>query len=787
MLVLRFFAFFLSSLVLVYEILGGPVVAPLAVDEPWELEEYLSLSEEEPELVKAYRVRMPRRAPALPGRLAAWGLDLRVANSDLLLLRVRVRNDFRGSGRGHLFARIRMGDQLLWQADVGSFMAESLTLPIGGNGVSNETISFEGFVNRKIDNFGVSIVFSDLQLSTDGGQTFHSISAVDLDTLPEPVEILPQRDLAAPRVSPEWLSQSRALQPWGRSQRQLFDNLDYWLPLLRDRYGFNTVVIASPDGHKGIVRGRENERISEDEFASAMEQFRAEGFRVVFYASLGHMGHSAEWHEDFGDVETKLPSRFSEWLQRTAQGDTINRYGGRWLSPITPAFDYQVDYFKDKIERWQPDGLMLDNHGFHFAGRPDQLTGHEGRATEWFRSFAADLVRDETWLSLPESPQRPNYPLWLEWRNRAIAKITEQFRLAMRSVAPSILVSANVAFDYSNPALANDYLMDHLDAVITENKVTPPAHLLAKVLFGRALSANIPQWSYMGTFNPRQPHLLSDPELITNQFSAAMAAGALPWVVFYGFDEAEENRPSREAIAEQMRRWQFLQDLQPWGDFASPVVSVVSTRERSFTGGLAMPLHVTQSPAAGYPLHMVRVDDLIENLDDETIKIVVLDDIRAVSYEEAKSLIRFVDKGGTLLATRESGWRDLLGRWRATGLLVQAEKNSDRIHTVVSAEHILSELRVLIAAPVQSNTTMQWSQLYRDGDNFWLHLAFTENSANNPTFISLSEAFHSYSPSWVCFDSQSLDPVADSESLANLSVPGRGRYHILFLENITDL
>jgi hypothetical protein len=773
----------LSFLVLMSASLSATELQTARMDAPWLAEEYLSLAVAESSLVRAYRLEMPRGAPALPGRIGAWQLDLRRVVTGPAILRLRVSDDFRFRGQGHIFARIRVGNDLLWQADVGTIRSEILSLPVRADQIAAAPITFEGFVNRQIDNFGVRIEFADLQLSMDGGFTFGSVSLVDSQSLPEPIEALPAVREADVRVLPDWLDESRALQPWGRSQKRLFENMDYWIPQLRDRYGFNTVVLAPPDGHRGIVRNRETDVISDEDFGLGITKLRAAGFRVLFYASLVHMGHASEWHEDFGEGATKLPNRFPKWLQRTADGQTINRYGGRWLSPLTPALDYQKEYFRTLITTWQPDGLMLDNHGLHFAGRPDQLTGHEGIAAEQYRFFAETISLEKQWHELPGSPRDPHYRLWLEWRNRALADATANFRSAMRSVSPSILVSANVAFDYANPALANDYLTNHLDVIVTENKATTPAQLHAKISFGRALSDGAPQWSYMGTFESRQPDRLAPPEFIEAQFSAGMATGALPWVVFYGFDDSADNSASLAAMSEQMRRWQYLQRLKPWGEPVSPVVTVVSTRERSFTGGPAIPLHATGSAAAGYSLRMVRIDDLAADLAIGGVEAIVLEDIRSMSRAEAAEILRFVQKGGVVISTRESGWRDLLGRWRASGLLTGVSDDAGKVHFVDSSEAILPKLSELVRAPMESTVPLQWSQIYNDGaEGFWVHLALEETVETPEVKLKFSARYGAYEVQRVCFATESLVPVAAGGTAEPITLDGKNRYHLLHLK-----
>lgn len=779
-LMVRFGAILLSSCILlaVESVRAAPVVAEVG-ESPWAAREYFAVSRVGMELTRGYQIELPRRTQALPGNVAAWKISVD-SHAIPTHLQFQVVNNFLGAPRGHVFAQVRAGETRLWREDVGAFSRELVTLELEAAEVESNGIRLEGFVNRAVSNFPVRIVYSDLAWSFDGGETFEAINPYFEEEMVETVEQLPTPLEAAERTIPNWFTQSRALQPWSRTQTELMRNYAKWIPILRDQYGFNTLIIAELDGHNGIVRGREADMLNEAEFERAYRAFREAGFNIIFYASLVHSGHATEWHEDFGDPATRLPARFPEWLQRTADGVTIQRYGGRWLSPITGAFEHQVDYFAERVERWRPDGLMLDNHGFHFADHPDNLTGHEYPAKTLFGEFASARFGLGGEIVLPKDLKDPLRPFWLEWRNHAIADITERFRAEMRAVDPEILLSANIAFDYSTPALANDYVMNHLDTVITENKVTPPDRLLAKIAFGKAMSPGIPQWSYMGTFQTRAPDLLREPEFIREQFAAGMAAGAMPWVVFYGFDDRPENADSRIEMARQLQRWSLLQTLNPWGEPDGHLISIISPRERSFSGGLAIPLHAHQLSAFGHPLQMLRIKHL-GDFKAEDGAILLLDDIRSITTIEAEHIARLLAAGTQVVATKESGWRDALGRWREASVLAPL-LDAEGFHLVDDTEALLSKAASIRSPIISSESAIAWSQLYRQQDSKWLHF-YVEEPAENGLSIRLNMPLENATLQRVCWQSGELVPVVHGEASGSISLPTEENYHILKIQN----
>lgn len=750
----------------------------LLANEPWRTNFESRLSAHKPELVIALTLNFPKGVEALPGTAASYALKLPFAGKEEGVLRLHVSNSFGGIPQGHIYARILTENETPWRKDVGSFASETLELPItkastGESGI----VRLEGFINRRVSNFPVEITYSDFSFSTDDGVSFVPIKPdVELPEY-ELLEVPPPHLHAAQRDAPEWLRESRALQPWGKTQTELIRNIDDWLPILKNQYHFNTVILAVPDGHRGIVRDREKEILSDEEFDGALAKFRGAGFHVLFYASLMHCGHASIWHEDFGDTATKLPELHPDWLQRDVHGGTIGRYGGRWLSPITPAFDYQVNYFFDRVERWQPDGLMLDNHGFHYSNKPANFTGYEAGADEAFFDFSNNHFGDGDW-SLPGNSLADTYPAWLEWRNFAMADVTERFREEMRKTSSPILVSANIAFDYSRPALANDRVTRHLDAIVTENKVTSPPRLVAKVAFGRVISEDAPHWTYMGTFQPDNSTRLRDIDFIKDQFAAGMASGSLPWVVFYGFDGAESDEPSRNEIARQLKRWELLQTLQPWSAPSGDIIMVVSTRERTFTGGETIPPAAIALPSTGRPIRMIALEELPSTVLD-TRQTLILENVTAMGAAEADAINAFAESGGTVIATRDSGWRDILGRWRSQDLLGQS--GGDTEIQFVDGHEALMELALSETDPVISATVpFAWSQLFVDDNGLWLHFSLTCDAEAGDSLL-LAEGLSGYSPTWFSFEDDSLISVEVENGSNRIKLAPDERYYLLRL------
>lgn len=689
----------------------------------WETSAHYKLHPSEDRTMTTAVAILPGSSKSLPGEFGAWSLPLAAQEQGITHLRFWVESSSKAPAKRRVLARLRMGDEILWSHDVGSMGEIQVVIPLhpraGAAGAGS--LMVEGFTNELVTNYPVTITFGDFEVSNDGGKTFRGIDPlpVNQSILPDPsAGTFPQR-VPDPRNIPPWLQTSRAVQPWGRSQTSLIRNAKSWSKRLRNEFGFNTLILASPDSHRGIVRNVPKLVLTDQEFRDAMEIFRQDGFRILFYASLVHCGHSAQWHEDFGDPSEKIPSRNPEWLQTDEDGRPINRYGGRWLCPLTDALGFQIEYFQETVKQWQPDGLMLDNHGFHFAGNQRKITSYSPAAAKAYADFAESYMGNR-----PEAPPRsnePQYPLWLAWRNEAMAGVTHRFREALRATDNNLVISANVAFDYPRAALANDSLLGHLDAVVTENKSVSPADLLAKVAFGDSLSPGIPQWVYLGTFEPKNHELLRSPEWIRDQCASGIASGALPWVVFYGFDPVDEtNSQSLRAIANQMHFWQRMQDLQPWGKPLASAIFVVSPRERTFAGrGAPIPSSLAGLGSSGRPVRLLLSSDL-PSADLSTNVPLLLDGINCLSGEEANAISRFAKSGGMVIATRDSGWLNPFGQWLPQSRLKNLPAGS--LH-LTDASRFLSSAEKFTRPIASTEGGFAWFIAYQTPNAIWVHFA----------------------------------------------------------------
>ena len=750
-------------------------LTPVEASFPWEVGMDKRINIVRPELASVAVTKLPRAVEVQPGKSGGWKITL--PENTPSIIRMHVSDTFSGKASGHIFAQVRQDQSILWRRDVGELGTEAVVLKIPPVSQPGEhPVFLEGYVNRLVSNYAVEIAFWNIEVSTDDGQTFLSLLPLgqSISNSPLPEVTAPT---AEPRNIPGWLTESRALQPWGATQTELIRNAEKWAPILKNRFGFNTLVLAIPDGHRGMVRDQGELVLSEQEFEKALTLFRNFGFRIIFYASTGHCGHSANWHEDFGDPSTKLPALHPDWLQTNSEGAAINRYGGRWLCPMTGALDYQIDYFKKSVQQWNPDGLMLDNHGFHYTSSTDLITSYSLGAAKAYSSFAsARLGRDVTSVPLRDDA---DYPFWLAWRNFAMADVTEKFRSGMRKAKNDIIVSANVAFDYRYPALGNDWVARHLDAVVTENKTIAPADLVVKAAFGSTLSGGgIPQWAYLGTFDKKNVNLLRETAWIRDQFAAGIASEVLPWVVFYGFTEDSQNAASLDEIAIQMNFWAKMQEKQPWGEVLGSVVSVVSSRQRTFCGGSAIPSHIVRLAASGRPSRLILASDLPSAKLDTSVPL-LLGGISSLTQAEVDAIIRFAKAGGLVIATHDSGWNDYFGRLQATNRLVT--ESSEKIQIVPDTESLIQSA-ILASAPILNiNRSLSWSTAYKKNDTFWMHFALAA-PADERTVLTLPAKASLKDAAWF-FPGESI-PVEPVEGMpGQIKVPAGKTNFILFFKS----
>ncbi|MEA1950770.1 MAG: hypothetical protein U9N87_05265, partial [Planctomycetota bacterium] len=338
---------------------------------------------------------------------------------------------------------------------------------------------------------------------------------------------------------------------------------------------------------------------------------------------------------------------------------------------------FTIEYTRKLLKRYAPDAIMLDNNEFFTT--PSGLTCCCDSCQAGFRKYVVArfgktvLGRPTDTVRIPTRPS-PLYNLWLHWRNRVWAEATEQFRVELRKDKPDLVVSANTQYLAASPYLATDLQYGHEDAVLSESRHLSSDRMIDKLLLGKGLAKDRPLWNYLGTFQ-NDLTLLAPPAEVAMNVSTAFAAGARPWVVYYGFHEhPQRNKPSLHRMASVLlwhrKHDPALRGLEPF----APVRSLVSLTSRNCRGSRVLPAHLTPLRRSGVASRVI---------DERALAGGGLDGCRALLIEDAPCLARpdveaiaaFVKGGGLLVASPSAGMYDEIGRprprsplWAALGL-----------------------------------------------------------------------------------------------------------------------
>ncbi len=591
-----------------------------------------------------------------------------VPNDGKAELTFSTRDSFDGPTAGYHYAVIRSGDALIWERDVagGNLAYESDGIDLREAGLSGEVVLTFGLEERKaVSNFPIEIEFAGVRLVTDDGAT---------DLLPPPnveaIEPLPP-DLpipARPIVGEDWTRRANILQPWGRTQGEILKNVDERVPWLASEFGFDAVIMLPPEAHNRV--GPEG-RVTHEQFLDALNIFRREGFRIILYSSVMHVGHAPVWED--GTTDREHP----EWAQRGPDGGTIKIYGHDWLCPSTGALDFTIDYTVGIVETYEPDAIMLDNNQFMYTDRG--LTCHCEGCQAGFKDYCRERFGDTVLgqpvgeLLIPKEPG-PLHNLWLRFRNRVWAQTNEAFRDAFAERAPGTVLLANTQYLYGSPALATDMQYAHEDAMLSESRSQDLRGMVSKLLLGTAISAGRPVWNYLGSFDEDDFTKLRPANEIAMNVSTAYASGARPWVVYYGFVEHPEDEANAEALRRMASnmRWHTAND--PAGQNLRPhasVLSLISHNSRNCKGDALVPKHLADLRRALVPARLVEEMHLTANALADA-QVLLISEATCLEDRAAEVIADWVRGGGRLYATPKAGAYDEIGRLRLMGSLLTA-------------------------------------------------------------------------------------------------------------------
>ncbi len=592
------------------------------------------------------------------------------------------------SNRGYYRAFVRAGERSLWEGDAADANDREfrVTVPpeMMAAGILPLSVGLEGV--RPVKNFRLKAVFEKLEIR-QGGETrslLESIAPVaDFREIADtaPVALLPPRN-------PEWMWNLVAVQGWFQPDFNLLKRRDVYLPLVRDELKMNVIIMRPPAVFNAKHHNRqappghahtppEDFFITDEEFFSAMADYRKAGFKIVLYTSITNLGHTKEWNT--GKIQDEHP----DWLQRGPNGEAVYAFGNRNLCPNTGALDAAIAYSRELVEKYKVDALMFDNNFFQIPRSADGggiAACYCASCRDKFRAYmrkhyATDLepvfgVTAET-VDIPTEPGAL-WNVWLDWRNRVWAEAMNKVRAAI-----DVPVWANTEYMWADWQLGVDRVYRGEDAVFSESNAL--GDLAEKYCLGNAYAPDRPHFSYLVPYTVGGERFwrLRPPAEVAELMGTTLAFNVRPWLMFHGWDPelgypepvGDANRESQEVLK---RYFRFRYAYRDWFRTMTPVAEigvVTSSRNRMYRSGRNFSPGLAAMLRNGFAAEAVH-DLTLAETDLTRYRFLLADEYECMSEAEAEKLIEFVKKGGIIWVTADVGRRDQFGRIRPESALL---------------------------------------------------------------------------------------------------------------------
>jgi hypothetical protein len=416
---------------------------------------------------------------------------------------------------------------------------------------------------------------------------------------------------------------------------------------------------------------------------------------VAYYPSKYPLHHRAEFlngrdlfgeltkaaHDDGIFVMARMDSNraaedfflaHSDWFTRDANGRPY-RAADKYIACINSAYynEYLPDVLHEIIERSRPDGFT------------DNSWSGMGRESICFCENCTRIFRDKTGKALPRKADwdDPPYREWINWNYARRIEIWEMNNTVTRSAggqdciwsgmnSGSVTAQARSFRDLKEICRRADIVMlDHQrrddDTGFQQNGDTGKrVHELT------GWDTLTPESMAMYESGPGYYRVASKPAAEARMWMiAGIAGGIQPWWHYVG--AYQEDRRMFRTPEPVMRWWHanegYLVERTP----VASVGLVWSQRNTDFFGR-DDPGPRVDAPYTGFMHALVRsrvpylpihIDDVDRN--PRALKVLILPNIGALSDAQAASVRRFVDQGGSLVATGQTGLYDEWGDPRA--------------------------------------------------------------------------------------------------------------------------
>ncbi len=421
-----------------------------------------------------------------------------------------------------------------------------------------------------------------------------------------------------------------------------------------EKIGANVLVIFARDPwgrtyYRNTSVGPVHPKMIGDLVKEAIEAGKEKGIKVVLM-----VGHTANQY---------IYRIHSDWAQVNHNGEVIMLehvpYGRTIYEPEWPQLCINspfIEHIKKEVNEaidLGPDGIFLDS----FRYQPDI---ERACYCIWCRKRFAD----EHGYEMPKEPKWSDSrwrTLW-DWRYKVAVERIKQLHDLVKSKAPHMLFMYN-----SHPGgwagrtnriveMARDYI-DVVFAECSEADHQPPGFITEMVKLTRAMFGDKPVWASRNYFHLYRTAASTTPLAIKQGLREAIIAGGSPWLLIFSTSYRQD--PSLlYTAAEVFREHKILEEYLFNTEPLYYAGVVVSNTTRDHYGRDHPERYVDEVRGFYYalvhnhiPVQFIAERDLV-NLDKLLkYRVIVLANTVCLSDEAANTLKKYVENGGSIIAS----------------------------------------------------------------------------------------------------------------------------------------
>lgn len=514
------------------------------------------------------------------------------------------------------------------------------------------------------------------------------------------------------------------LQLWPGSRRdfpgnpsiEIIKNRQLWIPWLK-AMGIGALCVGRYE-HNDVG----TDLISDIELKNAIEDYRKNGFAIYMYTSFMHVGHDLIWHE--------LTRKQPELLRRDEFYVPVDGYGDYRLCYNNDAvYSICLDYTEKLIEKFKPDGIVIDNHEPYACYCQSCSNGFKKTIIE----NTPENQFSSTWLLPRDKFSRMSLRLlsaansriskaFFDYKYFFVCNVLNQIRNTLRTKWPECMIMANIRPSYLHSLLPRPF--DFLDMPACEMGLFHARTQLVSesLLVGACLTKNNPFYVYLYQWenDKNRYKKMLVPKEISLMLAVITAHGGIPWLTTDGFDSLVKpsgmNAESLLTLKKDLTYFVNNKQLfggKPYTDtgVVIPVYPGTSTNN-SFNKGMLIPFIENHVPIA-----------LVETVKKEALekfKTVFILDNRFMADSEIEVIKNYIDNGGKVVALGYPGVYHLNGDFRSMGGLAEIigenKQNYVRLNNKKEIESVLKSINSWVMCKGLNDKVEIVSNITENGD-----------------------------------------------------------------------